>query len=440
MSAILNFVPRTDRAARENLDQFLAFCKSKLGVFGHDLDFDKDVWDITSHVSIRGAEAKVIRLHFSSFDSRQAKVPQPMCPDIGAFAKSYIRYTQGLSPIVGFGPRLAALRMLDKAWAEVGGIRGLDELNGLVLNRAAQIATDNFGVGAAYRVGQQLEMIASFLIDMRLVTGNFTWRNPMSRPNDTQRVGAEFDARRFSKLPSDAAMSALPQIFRSAITPADVIFSAITAILCAAPSRISEVLTLPLDCEVNQPERGGTLTKYGLRWWPAKGAPPMTKFVVGAMSEVVAEAILRIRRMTDDARAVAKWYETHPNQLYLPEDLEPLRASSHVTLTEVANIVGVSGSAAASLWCRSNGIKYSGTRGERNVSLASVSRAIISMLPEGFPYIDRDRALKYSEALFVVLRNQVGAQRGTYRGMIEPLSSWSSPLKRRTQSPTYNNG
>ncbi len=46
---------------------------------------------------------------------------------------------------------------------------------------------------------------------------------------------------------------------------------------------------------------------------------------------------------------------------------------------------------------------------------------MLAMLPSGFPIIDKATGLKYSEALLVVRRNELGAQRGTYRCMIEAV-------------------
>ncbi|MBU2730093.1 hypothetical protein [Acidithiobacillus caldus] len=48
---------------------------------------------------------------------------------------------------------------------------------------------------------------------------------------------------------------------------------------------------------------------------------------------------------------------------------------------------------------------------------------MIAMLPDGFPIFDKATGLKYSEALLVVRRNELGGQRGTYRCMIEAVST-----------------
>jgi hypothetical protein len=56
------------------------------------------------------------------------------------------------------------------------------------------------------------------------------------------------------------------------------------------------------------------------------------------------------------------------------------------------------------------------------VRFADIEKAVLSMLPRGFPILDDATGLKYSEALFVVRRNELGTQRGTYRCMLEAVT------------------
>ena len=71
------------------------------------------------------------------------------------------------------------------------------------------------------------------------------WQNPIKRQRDRGRVGKQFDEERAAKLPSEAALEALPKVFRLADETPYVLVSSIAAILCAAPDRINEVLLLP---------------------------------------------------------------------------------------------------------------------------------------------------------------------------------------------------
>lgn len=83
----------------------------------------------------------------------------------------------------------------------------------------------------------------------------------------------------------------LLRIFRLAADPADVITVSVAAILLTSPDPLwAGILTLPEACEVSEPRKGRT---YGLRWWPARGAEPMVKWLVPSMASVVEEALQR---------------------------------------------------------------------------------------------------------------------------------------------------
>ncbi|MGP8770763.1 hypothetical protein ACT03L_34010, partial [Pseudomonas aeruginosa] len=87
--------------------------------------------------------------------------------------------------------------------------------------------------------------LAAFMAENRLLAVPIRWRNPIKRPSSAVRVGKAFDERRVKKMPSSAALEALPQIFRAAVEPVDVITASVAAALLAAPDRIGEVLRIP---------------------------------------------------------------------------------------------------------------------------------------------------------------------------------------------------
>ncbi|PPD11976.1 hypothetical protein [Methylophilus sp.] len=135
---------------------------------------------------------------------------------------------------------LLKVRAIELALREANSTNNPVLIDGATLNRAAQIISENFAESTAYRIGGQLEMISTFLDDHHLTSAILTWRSPIKRPIDTVRVGKEFDLRRAEKLPSEAALDALPKIFNLATDPKDVIYSSIGAILCSAPDRIDK--------------------------------------------------------------------------------------------------------------------------------------------------------------------------------------------------------
>ncbi len=411
MAELIVFKPRAEVDAEANVAAFIELCRSQLTIFGADLDFESDAWDVTKALALRARGKCRQRARFTQLSRGNESMSEPF----RSFSKAYFRYMFGLRPTKAIGMRLTALRAI-AASAEEMGVSTVTGIDASTFNRAAQLAGEKYEEATAYRVGQQLELLAEFLDENRMVLSRLGWVNFLPRPIDSERVGEEADERRRSKLPSQAVLDALPKVFRAAVEPADVIISSAAAIMCGAPDRVAEVLTLPVDCEVDGFAKDGEPAPYGLRWWPGKGADPMVKWVVPSMSSVMREAIRKVRAVTEPAREVARWYEKNPNSIYLKPGLEHLRQRELLTFDEVADVIGVRDGRA---WCRCAKLFIDATG---QVRFEAVERAVLSLLPHDFPILDSNTGLKYSEALFVVRRNELGQKRATYHCLVEGVS------------------
>ena len=421
MSEIVTFVPACGLDARMRLESFVRLCRDEIAVFGRDLDFDSDRWDISDAVRLRGKTARV-RIVFSALGESARNNPAMMCEAFKSFAKSYLRYQHGMRPTVSCSTRIAALRGLEAALLETGDAE-VARVDAQILNRAAQILAARGQQAVAYRVAGQLEMIADSLRDQRLTTTPTAWRHPVKRPVDTSRVGKEADERRLKKMPSQAALDALPEIYKMATFSGDVLVSSTAAILCSAPDRISEVLELPANCEVFSDALGDS-PAYGLRWRPAKGADPMVKWVVQSTAIVLKEAISRVRSLTSEARAVAKWYETNPSMMFLGEHHQHFRGETWLSLPDVADVLFAEPvkTGTATNWCQRNGIEVVGSYSSRRVKFQDVEKAVLSLLPKGFPVVDQTSGLRYSEALFVIQKNALHEGRARFRCVVERVN------------------
>lgn len=418
MADIVIFRPQAELDAEKNVRRFIELCRNDLTVFGTDLPFDENVWDITESLDLRGHGNKRHRLVFSTLKSVNDKPPTHMSEPFLSFAKSYMRYMHGLRPIVDAAKRLSALRALHEALSEKTAPPNPVLTDALTFNRAAQMLKDKYTGVVTYRTGGHLELIATFLAENRLTAVPIQWRNFLKRPSDTVRVGKEFDERRQSKMPSESALNALPKAFCLATTPLEVIVTSVAALLCSAPDRISEVFSLPSDCEVYQKQKNGE-EAYGLRWWPAKGADPMVKWIAPTLTGVAQDAIRKIRQLTEESRLISQWYEDNPHSLYLPKGAEHLRDKEWLDSDDIAEIIGFK---TIMFWLQAHNVPIRKIGNKRQVHFSELERAVIAMLPRNFPVFDSRTGLKYSEALFVVRVNEVGTQRGTYRCMIEPIS------------------
>ena len=420
MSEIIHFRPKADLDATRNLQAFVDLCRTQSTAFGKSLRFDDDVWAVGQALALKGKNHEQ-RLVFSNWHTASSSSPASMAEPFLSFAKSYLRYQHGARRSKAIAGRLAALRALEAALTEHGLEANPVACQPDVLNRAAQLLKERFSPAVAYRYGSQLQLVAEFLNKHGLTSLGFAWRHPLKRPEEGARVGREFDERRHEKMPSPASLHALAKVFHLATDPCDVLVSAMAAIMCAAPDRINEVLTLRIDCETSQAVHSTNESAYGLRWWPSKGAEPMIKWVVNSMAGVVQEAIQKTRRATDEARAVARWYEANPKRLYLPPDLEGLRRRERLTMQEIGQVLFVRqvDRTVPRTWCNTYGISVV-TEGRRSTaSFADVEAAVIRMLPRGFPVADAERGLLYSEALFLVRVNELHSTKTPYRCAID---------------------
>lgn len=416
------FSPVADVAAKQNLAAFVEHARTKLQVFGADLDFNKNEWNVSIAVAHK-AQYDEIRLLFTTQESTKAN-KVPMEEPFLSFAKAYMRYTFGLASIKNIGTPLIALRVLEYALRSNTNTPDPTTIDANILNRASQVAKERLAASTAYQIGGQLANIAKFMRNNRLTSALAIWKNPLKRPADPTRVGKQYDEERAEKLPTPTSLDALPRIFLEATEPGDVITVSASGLMCSAPDRVNEVLLLREACEVEKKDKNDK-THLGLRWWPAKGAEPQIKWIVDSMSDVVREALAKIRNETKEARAIAAWYERYPRQLYLPDHLAYLRLQEWLTLPDIGDIVFSTAVANKSVrqWCGGNGVELHKRNSRGSEALfADVEAAVLRLLPPNFPIMNDEVGLKYSDALFLVQLNSLHEQKATYRCMFEPVS------------------
>ena len=294
MTNIIRFKPRATLEAEANLRRFIDLCRNELTVFGADLAFDENVWDISDFVHVKGKAGRR-RLVFSILPPGRLDQGVAFGEPYLSFAKAYMRHEFAIRRKWFIEVGINALRVLYRAMADQGGAVNPIEIRSETLNRAVQML-DGVGHYRANEIALELEKLTVFLVGNHMVTAPLEWKSPIKKPGMTYaaRIGKDFDALRAKRLPSPEALAALAHIFRTATKPGDVLVSSIMAILCAAPSRIGEVFLLSADCEMIRNDSRGTAV-YGLRWYPEKGAPPQTKPVITSMVDVVREALNKIR-------------------------------------------------------------------------------------------------------------------------------------------------
>lgn len=398
-----------DFSSEEILFDFINMAKNDLEIFGKDLLFDSNIWDITeTNPGTQNTKQKIIFSNLKcskEFNKFTIDNLIPLKEPFLSFTKAYLRYKQAMEPVKSLVPLIASMRLLEQALIEMTQTANPLNITTDVLNRAIAIGKENFTDPVVYRQGAFLQKVAQFISEKRISKIPIDWKNSAKRPNDALRVGKKADDRRNEKMPSERALEALPEIFLKATEPKDILITSIIAILFGAPNRIGEVLLLQEYCEVVQKGLDGK-EKYGLRWYPEKGAEPMVKWIIPSMVDVVKKAINQIRELTKEARKVAKWYEENPNDLYIPEELNYIRNKTLLTTKDISLILfGKELKGVANL-CKIYNIQYEIVNKKVIVGFKALEKAILESLPKDFPYINKEKGFKYSETLLIQRLNE----------------------------------
>lgn len=406
MDDIFYFSPKAELDAKLNLEQFIQECKTKLTVFGTDLDWTNWKWYRAGHFTKLGAH------------SRSNNAKDVLNENFIEFAKAYFRYQQGHNP-TGTKNELKALRTVESALLQFTGDAHIQSISVSVLDEAALLMRLHYSGGAAYHGGRELERLAKFITHRKLISADLSyWRSPIPRKRDEIQTGEIAKQRRDKKMPSDVALNALAEIFANNPSELKDIFTSSTfALLMSAPSRITEVLELPVNCEVEERDSKGVL-RYGLRFYAGKGYGADIKWIPTEMVGIAKEAIRRITKMTEEPRRLAKWIENNPNKFYRHVACPNMPDDSLLNALQATYALGLAAENKHAAQASLHRMKLKNK--DFSYTLDSLWQYVVSRQPVGFPWLNKEKKIKYSNALFCMTRNLIGTQRGT-----SPVILWA---------------
>lgn len=425
MAEIIQFVPKQHLQAAENLLNFIRISKEELTVFGADLSWEDNHW----------AEAGVT---FGNLDNKTRKLDpnkvlqQPLLE----FAKAYYRYQQGHNP-TKTRLEITAIKCVERALLEVAQAADISKLNSVVLDHAAMLAKTCFSAGVAYHAGREIARLALFVTEKRLIPSRIDWKSPILRPADTVRTGEKARQQREKNLPNEELLDALAEIFaKNPTEPKDIFTVCVSAMLLCAPSRISEILSLPVDCETWQTKRDGNKA-YGWRFQPAKGGAPCIKWIPDAMASLAQEAISRIRQLTQEARNIAKWYENNPNLFYRHKNCPNVPEDQPLSMIESGMALGIPTDNVS--YCRDRLRLLKLSTAEGGNTLATMHPYVMSKLPKDFPWWDKACGIRYSEALFCLQARQLRTDMPASPGMVwkPTANTLNDDLSSEESAPGY---
>jgi len=399
MAEIFHFVPKSSLDTSNNLEQFINECRDRLTVFGKALDWADWKWPKAGNFTKIGTH------------SRTNNEADRMNDAFINFAKAYFRYQQGHHP-TGTKNELKALRAIEAALIQVSGNAHIKNLCITVLDESAQMIRNHYSSGAAYHGGRELERLAKFVTSRNLISVDLSsWKSPIARKRDEIQTGAKAKERREKKMPSEDALNALAEIFANDPPNFRDIFTSSTfAMLMCAPSRITEVLELPVDCEVEEKDSKGVL-RYGWRFYSGKGFGANIKWIPTEMVAVAKEAIKRLSNLTQESRKLALWIENNPNKFYRHVNCPEVDNDEPLTAIQVCRALGLAAEDNRAAQSALNGMKLDCKDGVH--TLSSLWLYVLSRQPEGFPWLNKTKKIKYSSALFCMARNLINSQRGT---------------------------
>lgn len=396
MPNVFLFVPKAQLSSRQHLDEFILMCRDRLTVFGADLDWYSNAWPGVGNFTKKGAP------------SRGYSADQLLNAGIIPFAKAYVRYQQGHNPNK-LKNEFKAIRCIEAALLEIKGSADITLTDISVLDEAAKVARTYDA--SSYQAGISLVKLVEFLNESRIIPAPIAWKNPIKKPKEIHRTDDVAKLRREEKMPHDYMLEAMAEMFNNDLQGArDRFTTSIFALCMCAPSRITEVQDLPVNCLYREIDAKG-IERTGLRFYAGKGYESDIKWIPTPMVQIAEEAVRRLTEMSEPGRKLAKWLESHPDKFYRHENCPNVGENQQLTNEQACQALGVSasGNARDALKTAFRGYEPYGEIYARKgfVTLSFLNGFMHSKLPKGWPWLNKERHIKYSEALCCFRQNEL---------------------------------
>lgn len=421
MGEIVHFVGRNELSAKENLAAYVEHAKRNMPFT--DVTWESNSWDITTfNIGRAQGNSKKIA-HFKSIRDESGNKPIVQVPFEGPFldfAKSVFSDTMRRLRLVEFKRHLYALQSIEQALINAKLDPCVTQVTPFVMDAAAELLKARFK--DAWATARVLERIVTESINpARLTPVLIEWSSPITynAPVRNDRVATKQSEKAVERLPSIESILALADIHHKSVHIPDRITTSFVTLAMYAPSRASEILSLPINCLRTADTREGSI--LGIAWEPAKGAGVVTKFSASDEFEaVVKETVNYLTVLGAPARTAAEWYANNPGILYLPPGTEHLRGQP-VTLHEIVTILGKENPINPSHADR-YGLVKTGTRTTDKsrrgpeaqnahwvglYEFESLEKYVLGRLPAIFPILDGHTNIKWHEALFVLPDNSL---------------------------------
>ncbi|HBR1281739.1 hypothetical protein ACP3UN_25315 [Klebsiella pneumoniae] len=474
MSNVIVFTPKHELDQRANLIDFINFIESNYPTLNENIKYESNYWPKVGNFTKVGVSSQ----------SRDEK--DCLHVSIIPFAKAYVSYSK-MNNSSRNTNQLYALRAIEDACVTAYQKVDISQLSAIDFDRAAQVAKDKMGKGAAYQAGTHLVKLHKFLIEKKIIKP-FLWKSPLKKPSEMTAIGDDADKRRQDKLPDENALMALAEIFAQkddVLSPRDVFTTSTMALMFCAPERGSEPMYLSVDCIHKESmsikralECGYTLDElnnlvqarkqsshdylpgsdkaslnlndrielYGLKWFSGKNYGHANKWLPSVMTETALKAVERLKSLSEEARDFARMLES--SELFPRHRLCPdVEENTLLTKDEAVAALGLDISYMTRKQASTSGnqlLKRFGIeRKDYQVCLRDLNKLIRKNLPEGFPFIPFKNGkgmvkLRWSDSLYAGFKNSLHSDKSTiYTELVVPtintLNEDLSPTKKKNR-------
>ncbi|AEA82797.1 hypothetical protein B6N17_014590 [Stutzerimonas stutzeri] len=376
MSVMVDFKPRSQLAAEDQLAAFIEWAKQTLPKGIPSRVYASIRWEDGSWHP-HGFDG----CSFTALGSTKA-APKAMQAPFTEFAKAILVYRRVYLQKKAMTDWLRAMIALEFALFELTGTRDVTRVSAAVCNKACEHLNRHWTKGnTAYQHGLALEALITLMRAKKLLKSDFRWTSPLTlMPLGTLK---QQKADREQKLPSRDAIRVLGEVFTNELTrPLDIVVTSACALLLSAPSRAGELADVELDCLVFKEDTQGNRRMF-LRWYAEKINQVMLKPVVKREMEPVVERVITLLKpITDEARAYAAWLEDHPDEFPPSEGLPPRGADEPLTYAEACAALKLTVNECGSARSVFNFAFLKGL--EKRKALSPAARALLADIRDGW--------------------------------------------------------
>ena len=386
-------------------------------------DFEASVWDVSSLME-RSHWRKRTNLYFT----RHQTTDQPLPDSYAAAVKSWIILES--RTVTNMKQRATAARCLwEVLLRRYGAEPHAFQWHQLCTEDLAQtelLMAERWQLSSTRETIRFVIALTEFLAARGLCRRLYFTPQTPSR-EDIRDYTLEGQESSRGKLPSSQSIAGLATIYRFAPEPKDQLRAAILALLLATGLRVGEVLTLPLDCEVEAVQADKVV--YGLRYYREKVSHAENRYDIRYLSpkqaELARHAVQRLRLLTAAVRVQARVLEQEPSRVAIPG----FTGNDRLTAAVIAPACGfkegrngqkyVSKLAKAGHFCR-----YTDEAGDFYYVAAELEAYLLSERVERLWTLDRKDGTYQllSETLIIAFKNFFHSEKATNPLLVEPVS------------------